>query len=216
MSLTLYSYFRSSAAYRVRIALNLKGLAYDVRPVHLLKNGGEHRKAAYLGLNPQGLVPTLLDGDTVLTQSIAILEYLEEKHPEPPLLPRAPEARARVRALAQVVASDIHPINNLRILKHLEHPLGRDDAARTAWYRHWIVEGFKALETLLAGTPGNGDFCWGDAPGMADACLIPQVFNARRYDVDLSSFPAIRRVDAACSERSAFTDAAPENQPDAE
>lgn len=211
----LFTYFRSSAAYRVRIALNLKGLQADYRFVHLVKDGGQHRQAEYLKLNPQGLVPALVDDGHVLTQSLAIIEYLEETHPKPPLLPRDAAGRARVRALAQVVACEIHPVNNLRILKYLESAFGIDDAGRKQWYRHWVVEGFAALEKMLADNPATGRFCHGDAPTMADACLVPQVFNARRFEVDMQPFPTISRIDAECQKLNAFSAAAPENQADA-
>jgi maleylacetoacetate isomerase len=210
----LYTYFRSSAAYRVRIALNLKGLQADYRYVHLVKDGGQHRKPEYLQMNPQGLVPTLIDDGNVLTQSLAIIEYLDETHPNPPLLPADPADRARVRALAQVVACEIHPVNNLRILKYLEKEFGIDEAGRKQWYRHWLMEGFTALEKMLAGNPATGRFCHGDAPTIADLCLVPQVFNAHRFEVDMSPFPIMSRIDAACHKLKAFSDAAPEQQAD--
>ncbi|HTJ99707.1 MAG TPA: maleylacetoacetate isomerase [Bordetella sp.] len=211
----LYSYFRSSAAYRVRIALNIKGLPYDYAPIHLLKDGGQQLKPDYTRLNPQALVPTLVDGSTVLTQSMAIIEYLEEIHPAPPLLPSTPVARARVRALAQGIACDIHPLNNLRVLRYLKRDLNLSDEARDAWYRHWVETGLLALERMLADSPDTGIYCHGDTPTLADACLIPQVFNARRLDCDLSATPVIERIDAACRALPAFAQAAPENQPDA-
>ncbi|ANN67882.1 maleylacetoacetate isomerase [Bordetella bronchialis] len=211
----LYSYFRSSAAYRVRIALNLKGLPYDTVPVHLLKDGGQQLKPDYVRLNPQALVPALVDGSTVLTQSMAIIEYLDETHPQPPLLPATPAARARVRALAQGIACDIHPLNNLRVLRYLKRELDVPDDARDAWYRHWVQTGLLALERMLADSPDTGTYCHGDTPTMADACLVPQLFNARRLDCDLSAMPTILRIDAACQALPAFAGAAPENQPDA-
>lgn len=211
----LYSYFRSSAAYRVRIALNIKGLPYDYAPVHLLKDGGQQLKPDYTRLNPQALVPTLVDGSAVLTQSMAIIEYLEETHPAPPLLPSTPVARARVRALAQGIACDIHPLNNLRVLRYLKRDLNLSDEARDAWYRHWTETGLLALERMLADSPDTGTYCHGDAPTLADACLIPQVFNARRLDCDLTAMPIIERIDAACRALPAFAQAAPESQPDA-
>ncbi|MEE7567851.1 maleylacetoacetate isomerase, partial [Xanthomonas sp. Kuri4-3] len=180
-TLELYSYWRSSAAYRVRIGLNLKGLAYALHPVHLVREGGEQHAPAYARLNPQHLVPTLRDGDAVVTQSLAILEYLEERFPGDPLLPPDPVGRARVRALAQLVACDIHPLNNLRVSQYLEREGGLAAAAREDWMRHWIRAGFEALETLLAGHAGTGRFCHGDAPGLADCCLVPQLYNARRF-----------------------------------
>jgi maleylpyruvate isomerase len=211
----LYSYFRSSAAYRVRIALNLKGLPYTYTPVHLLKEGGQQLKADYTRLNPLALIPTLVDGPVVLTQSLAIIEYLEETHPLPPLLPSTPVARARVRALAQCIACDMHPLNNLRVLRYLTHELKLPDEARDAWYRHWVETGLLALERMLADSPDTGTYCHGDMPTMADTCLIPQVFNARRLNCDLSEMPTIRRIEADCCALPTFAQAAPENQPDA-
>ncbi|MDG3066300.1 maleylacetoacetate isomerase [Thauera mechernichensis] len=212
----LYTYFRSSAAYRVRIALGLKGLAYDAVPVHLVRGGGEHRQPAYLQLNPAGLVPALEDGGEVLGQSLAIIEYLEEVHPRPPLLPQAPLDRARVRAIALTIACDIHPINNLRVLQYLGEVLGAADSQKTDWYRHWVLAGLGAVEALLAGDRRTGDFCHGDVPGLADCCLVPQVFNARRFGCDLSAMPNIVRIAANCETIEAFRLAAPGNQPDAE
>ena len=208
----LYGYWRSSAAYRVRIALNLKGLEAAQHPVNL--RTGEHRGEAYRRINPQGRVPVLVDGGAAYTQSIAILEYLEERYPEPPLLPGSAGERARVRALVQLVASDMHPVNNLSVLQYLVKELGAGDAQKLAWYRHWIAEGFSALEAMLA-DERTGRFCHGDAPGMADLCLVPQVYNARRFECDLSAYPTIVRIDAACAELDAFRKAAPEAQPDA-
>jgi maleylacetoacetate isomerase len=212
----LYSYFRSSAAYRVRIGLNLKGLDYDTVPVHLLKDGGQQLSAEYKALNPTALVPTLVDGENPLGQSVAILEYLEETHPEPALLPKDPVERARVRAIVQTIACDIHPLNNLRILKYLKNTLSIDDAARDEWYRHWVSVGLTAVEALLADHPSTGRFCHGDQPGMADILLVPQVFNARRFNCDLSGMPTITRIVEACSELDAFVRAEPARQPDAE
>ncbi|MCL7941400.1 maleylacetoacetate isomerase [Halomonas sp. ATCH28] len=211
---TLYGYYRSSAAYRVRIALNLKGLDYEQAPVNLVK--GEQRLDANLARNPQGLVPSLVtDHGLVLNQSLAICEYLDERHPEPPLLPADAEGRARVRSLAQLVACEIHPLNNLRVLKYLVGELGLDDEAKLSWYRHWIAEGFAALETQLSREAGSGDFCHGDTPSLADICLIPQVYNAERFACDLSHYPTIRRIAANCRALPAFSQAAPEAQPDA-
>ncbi|MDE2196140.1 MAG: maleylacetoacetate isomerase [Gammaproteobacteria bacterium] len=210
----LYTYFRSSAAYRVRIALNLKGLMADYRYVHLVKDGGQQHKPEYLSVNPQGLVPVLVDRGHVLTQSLAIIEYLEETHPQPPLLPKDALGRARVRALAQVVACDMHPVNNQRILKYLETAFGADEAARKLWYRHWIIEGFKAMERLLTDNPDTGKFCHGARPTLADICLVPQVFNANRFEVDLTPYPAIKRINDHCLTLKAFADAAPEKQAD--
>ena len=211
----LYTYFRSSAAYRVRIALNLKGLRADYRYVHLVKDGGQQHQPEYRAVNPQGLVPALVDKDHVLTQSLAIIEYLEELHPNPRLLPEDSPGRARVRSLAQIVACDIHPLNNSRVLKYLEKELIADEAARKSWYQHWVVEGFTALEKLLAGNPATGEFCHGNQPTVADICLVPQVFNARRFAVELSPYPTIRRINEHCLTIKAFADAAPEKQADA-
>lgn len=211
----LFGYWRSTAAWRVRIALNLKGLAWESVPVHLLRGGGEQRMPAFLQLNPQGLVPALRIDGLVLSQSLAIIEYLEETRPAPPLLPRAPAARARVRSLAQLVAGDIHPINNLRVLQYLRDRLAVDEAKRDEWYRHWVVAGLRALETRLAGEPGTGRFCHGDAPGLADCCLVPQLYNARRYACQLDAFPTLLRIEAACGELEPFRAAAADVQPDA-
>lgn len=212
----LYSYFRSSAAYRVRIALNLKGLSYEYLGVHLLKNGGEQLSDSYRELNPAALVPTLVDGDVALGQSMAIIEYLDETHPDPALLPADPVGRARVRAIAQTIACDTHPLNNLRVLKYLKRELKIDDAAKDAWYRHWVDLGLGAVESLLANSPATGKFCHGDTPGLADLCLVPQVYNARRLECDLSAMPNVVRIDAACRELQAFDLAAPAKQPDSE
>ncbi|MEA3276681.1 MAG: maleylacetoacetate isomerase [Pseudomonadota bacterium] len=214
--LVLYSYFRSSAAYRVRISLHLKGLDYETRPVHLLRDGGENFSPEYLALNPQGLIPALVDDGQVHTQSLAIIEYLEERYPDPPLLPPSAAARARVRALSQIVACDIHPLNNLRVRDYVKERLGHDESQWLAWYRHWIREGFQAFEALLATDAGTGQFCQGGRPTLADACLVPQVFNARRFDVPLEAFPTLCRIAEDCGRIKAFRDAAPENQPDAE
>ena len=210
----LYGYWRSSAAYRVRIALNLKGLEAAHRPVHLRR--GEHRQADYRRRNPLGRVPTLVDGEGVYTQSLAILEYLEERYPEPALLPRDVAARAHVRALADIVACDMHPINNLSVLNYLEKELKVDTQSKLRWYRHWIAVGFAGLEAMLADASTTGRFCHGDAPTLADVCLVPQVYNARRFDCALTAYPTILRIDAACAELAAFRRAAPEAQPDAE
>jgi maleylpyruvate isomerase len=210
----LFGYYRSSAAYRVRIALNLKGLEVDHRFVHLRK--GEQSAPEYGALNPQGLVPMVIDGPQVLTQSLAIIEYLEETHPEPALLPKEPIERARVRAIAQAIACDIHPLNNLRVLRYLVGPLKVSDEAKNEWYRHWVVEGLTALERSLTPAAGTGTFCHGDKPTLADICLVPQVYNAERADVDLSLFPRIMKIVAACRELRAFQDADPAKQADAE
>jgi maleylacetoacetate isomerase len=210
----LHTYFRSSAAFRVRIALNLKGLAYDAAFVHLPK--GEHRAAAYASLNPQALVPTLEDGGLLLNQSLAIIEYLEETHPHPPLLPRDAAARARVRSLALLIACEIHPLNNLRVLQHLKRGLAQDEAGINAWYRHWVADGLAKFEAELAARRPGGAFCHGDAPTLADCCLVPQIFNAQRYQCDLAPYPATRRVFDACMALDAFQRAQPSAQPDAQ
>ena len=212
----LFTYWRSSAAYRVRIGLNLKKLAYESAFVDLLRDGGEHLKAPYSAINPMGVVPSLqLEDGTIVTQSMAILEYLEETHPEPAFLPGKPSERARVRALAQIVACDIHPVNNLRVTSYLTGRFGLDADAREAWMRHWIERGFLGLETLLTQRGETGAFCHGARPGLADMYLVPQVYNARRFKVDLTPYPAIRRIEAACLALDAFARAAPEAQGDA-
>lgn len=211
----LHSYWRSSAAYRVRIALNLKGLDYEIAPVHMLKDGGEQRQAEYLAVNPQGLIPTLADGDLKLGQSLAIMDYLEAKHPEPPLYPQALEERALAQQLALAIACDIHPLNNLRALKYLKNDLGVEDEARDAWYRHWIRAGFAAMETLLRQRGWRGPYCLGQQVTLADACLAPQMYNARRFGTPLDDFPILTDIDAACLALPAFQRAAPENQADA-
>ena len=210
----LYGYFRSSASYRVRIALSLKGLDYDLQPIHLRR--GEQRAPEFLERNPQGLVPALEDGGAVLVQSLAIIEYLEERFPEPPLLPAPPGDRAWVRALAQIVACDVHPINNLRILQYLEKELGLDDDARAAWARAWIDHGFAAMEAMVVGDSRSGSHCFGDRPTLADVCLVPQVVNSRRFGVDMNRYPTLARIYDNCMRVPAFADQAPERQPDAE
>ncbi len=205
----LYGYFRSSAAYRVRIALALKGLSWETVPVNLLK--GEQLRDEYRRINPQGRVPSLDIGEHILIQSPAILEYLEEVHPQPPLLPRDPLARARVRAACALIACDIHPLNNLSVLSYLKRNFGQEQPAIDAWYVHWVTEGFKALEQMLS----PGPFAFGDKPTLADVYLVPQVYNARRFKVPLEIFPKIVAADAACNEIEAFRAAAPEKQPDA-
>jgi maleylacetoacetate isomerase len=210
---TLYTFFRSSAAYRVRIALNLKGLPAEVVSIHLQKEGGLNRKPEFRAINPQMRVPALrLDSGEVLIQSLAIIEYLDEVHPRPPLLPREPVERAKVRGLAQLIACDIHPLNNTSPLRYLKNVLGQDQPKIDAWYHHWIVEGFEALEPLM----GIGRYTFGNEITLADVCLVPQVSNARRFKVPLDRFPRIVAVDAACRELPAFDKARPENQPDAE
>lgn len=210
----LFTYYRSTAAYRVRIALHLKGAAYDPEFIHLRR--GEQSSPAYLEFNPQGLVPALVDGPEVLTQSLAILDYLDETIPEPPLLPAGPLNRARIRAIAHAIALDIHPINNLRVLKYLTGTLGVSEADRDVWVRHWIGEGFTAVERLIGDLDRSGPFVGGSAPGLADICLVPQVFNAERFSLDLDPFPNIRAVAEACRAHTAFQAAAPEAQADAE
>ena len=214
--LKLYTYFRSSAAYRVRIGLNLKGLDYEAVPVHLVRGGGEHLSNAYRVLNAGSMVPTLVDGDAVLAQSLAILEYLDETSPLKPLLPADPLGRARVRSLALTVACEIHPINNLRVLKYLTGELGISDELKMQWYRHWVAEGLAILETRLAREPQTGIYCHGDTPGLADCFLIPQVFNAERFRVDLDPYPTILRIHHACAQLQDFAAAHPAQQPDAE
>jgi maleylacetoacetate isomerase len=214
--LKLYTYFRSSAAYRVRIGLNLKGLPYETIPVHLLKNGGEQLQEGYRSVNPAALVPSLEDDGHVLTQSLAILEYLDEVHPETPLLPADALGRARVRALAQTVACDIHPLNNLRVLRYLTRILKVGEEAKNQWYRHWIELGLRTLEVHLNERPETGAFCHGDTPTIADCCLVPQVFNAQRFDVDLAPYPTVMAIHDRCNELEAFAAAHPSRQPDAE
>jgi maleylacetoacetate isomerase len=207
----LYGYPMSSASYRVRIALALKGI--EVTTITKQLRRGEQRAKDFLEINPQGFVPVLsLDDGQMLPQSLAIIEYLDEAYPQPPLLPAAPIERARVRALSLLIACDIHPLNNLRVLQYLEGSLGEAQSVRDTWYRHWIEAGFEALEEALGRDPARGRFCYGDTPSLADVCLVPQVFNARRYSVDLAPFPRIVAIDAACREIAAFASAAPEKQ----
>ena len=209
----LYTYFRSSAAFRVRIALNLKDLKYEPVFVHLAK--GEHRQPQYAAVNPQALLPTLeLDDGKRLTQSLAIIEWLEEKHPTPPLLPKESMARARVRSLAYLVASEIHPLNNLRVLQHLKRALNQTQEQIDTWYRYWIADGLAKLEAELAGS--SRKFCHGDSPSMADCCLVPQIFNAKRYNSDLAPYPTTMRIFENCMKLEAFDRAQPSKQPDAE
>ena len=211
--MTLYSYFRSSAAYRVRIAFNLKGLSFDTAAIHLQRDGGLNRKPAYRAINPQMRVPALrLDSGELITQSLAIIEYLDETHPQPPLLPRGSLARAKVRALAQLVACDMHPLNNVGPLRYLKNELGQDQGKIDAWYHYWVREGFDALEAMVR----PGPYCFGADVTLADLCLVPQVANARRLKVPLDPYPRIVAIDAACAKLSAFEAARPENQPDAE
>jgi maleylpyruvate isomerase len=210
----LYGFFRSSAAFRVRIALNLKRLDYESAFIHLRR--GDQRQPGFLEVNPQGLVPALETDGQMLIQSLPIIEYLDERHPEPPLLPGDAAGRARVRALAAIVACDIHPINNLRVLRYLQRSLGHDQAVVATWYNHWIDIGFGAFEELLAGDPRTGVFCHGDVPGLADIALVPQVFNAGRYSLDLAPYPTIVLIYESCMKLDAFAAARPERQPDQE
>ncbi|BCH29364.1 maleylacetoacetate isomerase [Mesorhizobium sp. L-8-10] len=213
--LVLHNYFRSSTSVRLRAALNLKGLSFDYVAHHLRK--GEQRSADFLALNPQGLVPALVLGDgAVLTQSLAIIEYLDETHPQPPLLPDNALDRARVRALAFAIACEVHPVNNLRVLGYLKSEFGADDRAAAVWFSHWVADTFGPLESMLAADPRTGRFCHGDAPGFADLCLYAQVINNRRFGVDMGPYPTIQRIFDACAAVPAFADAAPERQPDAE
>ena len=211
----LYSYWRSSAAYRVRIGLNLKELTYTTVPVHLLQDGGQQHHPSYQQLNPQELVPTLIHGERHLTQSLAILEYIDECFPQPALLPHEVHQRQQVRALAQVIACDIHPLNNLRVLQYVEREWTQPASAREQWARHWMEQGFSAFEALLAQQAKPGDFCVGNQPTLADCCLIPQLYNAHRFAVSLQPFPLIQRIEANCMALPAFIAAHPDQQPDA-
>ena len=213
--LCLYSYWRSSAAYRVRIGLNLKGLPYEIMAVHLVRDGGEQHSEAFREANPQQLVPVLQHGQRMLRQSLSILEYLDELWPEPALLPATSRDRQRVRALAQVVACDIHPLNNLRVLQYFENTWHVPQPEREDWVKYWVAEGFAAIESLLVDHPSTGLFCDGDVPTLADCCLVPQVYNARRFGLDLSPYPTIVRIEQACLAMPEFDAARPENQPDA-
>ncbi|MFM0005611.1 maleylacetoacetate isomerase [Paraburkholderia dipogonis] len=212
----LYSYFRSSASYRVRVALALKGLPYEYAPVHLLKGGGQQLSPVYRELNSDGLVPTLEDGPQVLTQSLAIIEYLNELRPEPPLLPAAPADRAYVRSVALQVASEIHPVNNLRVLQYLKRRFNISEEQKSEWYQHWIDVGFSSLESRLKSEPRVGDYVFGSAPTIADLCLVPQVWNARRFEIPLNRYPIISRLAANAMKLDAFRQADPAAQPDAE
>lgn len=216
--LGLYTYFRSSAAYRVRIALNIKGLDYQSHFIHLLNNGGEQHSAEYRRLNPQGLVPTLLTGEdeNPITQSIAIIEYLDECYPQQPLLPDSAAGRAWVRALALMVCCDIHPLNNLRVHAYLRNVLDLDEASRQSWYQHWVTEGLAAIEHRLRASKHDSHFCYGNSPTLADLCMIPQIYNAIRFECDISNFTTLARIYSNCMALEAFANAAPENQPDHE
>ena len=215
-NLKLYSYWRSSAAYRVRIALNLKGLEFETIPVSLIDGGGAQHAPQYAAeVNPQEMVPVLRDGQRMIRQSMTIIEYIDETWESPPLLPPTPRERARVRGLAQLIGCDIHPLGNLRVLQYLGREFGASEEARGAWSRHWIELGLAAFETMLAENASTGAFCEGDTPGMADCLLVPQVYNARRFGVDLSAFPTIERINGECLALDAFDQASPERQPDA-
>lgn len=212
----LYTYFRSSAAYRVRIALQLKGIHAEMIPIHLVKNGGMHLQADYRAINPEGLVPALFDEGHNLSQSLAIIEYLDETHPTPALLPNNALDRAWVRSLALAIACDIHPLNNLRVLRYLTGELKISDEDKNTWYKHWCIEGLQSIEKILTQDERVGQFCYGNTPSLADCCLIPQLYNALRFKVDLSSMPTIQRIQANCLALPAFALAAPEQQADAE
>ncbi|HEX4079457.1 MAG TPA: maleylacetoacetate isomerase [Rhizomicrobium sp.] len=214
--LILYGYFRSSAAFRVRIALNLKGIEAEHKFVHLLRGGGEQHGSDYRSVNPQELIPALVHDGEAIGQSLAIIEYLDEIAPEPPLLPREPKGRARVRQLSYIIACDIHPLNNLRLLLFLRDRYSIGEEARAEWQRHWISLGFSTLETLLSQSPYTGAFCHGDAPSLADICLIPQMANARRVQLDLAPYPTLLRIETQALAHPAFEAALPKNQPDAE
>ena len=212
----LYTFFRSSASYRVRIALNLKGLKYEQAPIHLRRGGGEQLSATYKAINPQALVPALEDDGKILTQSLAIIEYLEERYPQPPLLPHDPADKALVRSMALVIACEVHPIQNLRVLQYVKREYNQSDDQVNRWAQHWINLGLAALEQMIVTQPRRGKFCFGDKPTLADICLVPQLGNARRYGCDLSPYPAIIEIEKNCMALTAFADAAPEKQPDAE
>ena len=212
--LKLYSYWRSSSAYRVRIALNLKGVAHEVLPVHLVRDGGEQHSPEYRALNPQGLVPLLVDDDLQLSQSLAIFDYLEQRHPTPRLLPTEAGARAKVWSACQVIACEIQPLQNLRVLQHLTGPMGLDETAKTDWARHWITQGLQAFERGIASTAKS--CCFGDQPSYADCCLVPQMYNAERFNCDLAAMPTLVRITKSLRERDAFANAHPDSQVDAQ
>ena len=212
----LYTFFRSSASYRVRIALNLKGLTYEQVPIHLRRGGGEQFAASYRSINPQALVPALEDGGRILTQSLAIIEYLEERYPKPALLPADPADRALVRSMALIIACEIHPIQNLRVLVHLKNNLQQSDDDLNRWARQWIDLGLSALEQTVTSGPKRGTFCFNNTPTLADTCLVPQLANARRFGCDLSVYPTLLQIEKACNALPPFADAAPEKQPDGE
>ena len=212
----LFTFFRSSASYRVRIALNLKGIEYQQTPIHLRRGGGEQLTPEYRSINPQELVPALEDGGRTITQSLAIIEYLEERYPEPPVLPPDPADKALVRSMALLIACEVHPIQNLRVLSYLNHQHQQSDDAIDGWARHWISLGFSALEEMVQRSAKADGFCFSAAPTLADICLVPQLANARRFAVDLSPYPTLLSIERNCLALSAFADAAPEKQPDAE
>ena len=212
----LYNYFRSTSSYRVRIACNLKGLSYEYIPVHLNRNGGEQFAADFSSLNPQQLVPLLIDGTLLISQSLAIIEYLDECYPDVALLPRASIDRVRVRQLSQYIACEMHPLNNLRVLKYLTGPLQLSVEQKQAWTVHWLRTGLEALERELNGSAARGKFCFGNTPTMADCCLVPQLYSARRFGIDVDAYPALRAIDAECQTLDAFQAAHPDRQPDAE
>ena len=212
----LYTFFRSSASFRVRIALNLKGITYEQVPIHLRRGGGEQLQAVYKAINPQALVPALEDGGRILTQSLAIIEYLDEKYPYPPLLPKDPADKALVRSMALIIACEVHPIQNLRVLKHVKSAYQQSDEEVNKWAQHWISLGLASLEQMIVAQPAPGKFCFGDTPTIADICLAPQLGNARRYGCDLSLYPAILSIETNCLALAAFAEAAPERQADAE
>ncbi|HSQ12717.1 MAG TPA: maleylacetoacetate isomerase [Candidatus Deferrimicrobium sp.] len=212
----LYTFFRSSASYRVRIALNLKAIGCEQAPIHLRRGGGEQLMPAYTAINPQALVPALEDNGRVLTQSLAIIEYLEETHPNPPLLPKDPADRALVRSMALVIACEVHPIQNLRVLNYVKATYNQTDEQVNQWAQHWIDLGLEALQEMILAQPKRGKFCFGDVPTLADVCLIPQLGNARRYGCDLSKYPTILEIEKNCNAIPAFANAAPEKQPDAD
>jgi maleylpyruvate isomerase len=212
----LYNFFRSSASYRVRIALNLKGIPYEQVPIHLRRGGGEQLLPSYQAINPQRLIPALEDEGRMLTQSLAIIEYLEERYPEPALLPHNPADRAIVRSMALAIACEVHPLQNLRVLNYLKNELHHTEEEVNTWVRHWITLGFTALEQMVRAVPNRGSFCFGTTPTLADLCLVPQIYNARRFACDLSGCPTLVTIDERCRSQPAFVDAAPENQPDAE
>ena len=213
---TLYTYFRSTAAYRVRIALHLKQLDYTSHFIHLVKDGGKQHTDAYRNINPQALVPTLIDGDTTITQSLAIIEYLNECYPDRPLLPDSPTTRAQVRSIAQQICCDIHPLNNLRVLNYLKIEMAQEETSRNRWYQHWISEGLSAIEEQLTRSGHNSLCCFGNAPTIADLCLIPQLYNARRFNCDTRDYPTLLKIEEHCMTLTAFQQASPEQQPDYE